>query len=105
MTTTRPTIQQTRRRSRVPRQPTRATSHARIHPETIQQVVLTLARRMEGPVTERLPPDQEQQLRAVVDHGWQAGALCASADPTAWFPAKGHGAVPQVFTVCAGCPV
>jgi WhiB family transcriptional regulator, redox-sensing transcriptional regulator len=35
---------------------------------------------------------------------WQEAALCAQADPDAWFPEKG-GSVRDVKAVCRECPV
>jgi WhiB family transcriptional regulator, redox-sensing transcriptional regulator len=35
---------------------------------------------------------------------WQDAALCAQADPDAWFPAKG-GNVAQARAICSRCPV
>ncbi|MFI6395518.1 WhiB family transcriptional regulator [Nonomuraea sp. NPDC050540] len=35
---------------------------------------------------------------------WEAAALCAQADPEAWFPAKGEHAV-TARGICRRCPV
>jgi WhiB family redox-sensing transcriptional regulator len=35
---------------------------------------------------------------------WRARALCAQADPEAWFPEKG-GSVRQATAICRRCPV
>jgi WhiB family transcriptional regulator, redox-sensing transcriptional regulator len=36
--------------------------------------------------------------------GWRELALCAQADPEAWFPDKGESSKPAK-RVCASCPV
>jgi WhiB family transcriptional regulator, redox-sensing transcriptional regulator len=36
--------------------------------------------------------------------GWADQALCAQADPEAWFPEKGEAAE-QAKAICAACPV
>jgi hypothetical protein len=38
------------------------------------------------------------------DPPWQEAALCAQADPEAWFPEKGQPTLPAK-TVCRSCPV
>lgn len=38
------------------------------------------------------------------DEAWQAGALCAQADPEAWFPEKG-ASVREPKRICMQCPV
>jgi hypothetical protein len=37
---------------------------------------------------------------------WAKRALCAQADPDAWFPGKGHHELTQLAKrICARCPV
>jgi WhiB family transcriptional regulator, redox-sensing transcriptional regulator len=48
---------------------------------------------------------QRGELAELAAPGWQLGALCAQADPEAWFPKPGAVARPQVFTICAVCPI
>jgi WhiB family redox-sensing transcriptional regulator len=55
--------------------------------------------------TSALTPAQQHDLTAQRSRGWQRDALCAQADPDAWFPEKATPARPQVFTVCGRCPV
>ncbi len=52
-----------------------------------------------------LPPRAQRELARTMTPGWQQEALCAQADPDAWFPNKGAAARPQVFRVCDHCPV
>lgn len=52
-----------------------------------------------------LPPRAQRDLGRTMTPGWQTEALCAQADPDAWFPKKGAAARPQVFRVCDHCPV
>jgi hypothetical protein len=55
--------------------------------------------------TSVLTPAQQRGLTAQRTRGWQGDALCAQADPDAWFPEQSRAAPPQVFTVCGRCPV
>jgi WhiB family redox-sensing transcriptional regulator len=55
--------------------------------------------------TRRLSARHRAQLSALVHRGWQTDALCAQADPDAWFPEKGSFATRQVLTTCERCPV
>lgn len=52
-----------------------------------------------------LPARAQRDLARVMVSGWQQEALCAQADPDAWFPKKGAAARPQVFRICQRCPV
>jgi WhiB family redox-sensing transcriptional regulator len=47
----------------------------------------------------------QRDLAGQLEPGWQERALCAQADPEAWFPPRGHGATDQVLATCAACPV
>jgi hypothetical protein len=55
--------------------------------------------------TSVLTPAQQHGLTAQRPRGWQRDALCAQADPDAWFPEQSNAAPPQVFTVCGRCSV
>ena len=55
--------------------------------------------------TSVLTPAQQHGLTAQRSRGWQRDALCAQADPDAWFPEPSNPAPPQVYTVCGRCPV
>lgn len=52
-----------------------------------------------------LPARAQRDLARAMVSAWQEEALCAQADPDAWFPRKGAAARPQVFRVCQRCPV
>ena len=55
--------------------------------------------------TSALTRAQQHDLSTQRSRGWQRDALCAQADPDAWFPEQSNAAPPQVFTVCGRCPV
>lgn len=55
--------------------------------------------------TSVLTPARQLYLSAQKSRDWQRDALCAQADPDAWFPEQSNPAPAQVFTVCGRCPV
>jgi len=55
--------------------------------------------------TSRLSATHWAELTELAQRGWQQDALCAQADPEAWFPNVGFFASAQVLTTCARCPV
>jgi hypothetical protein len=55
--------------------------------------------------TSGLSASNRAELTELAQGGWQRDAVCAQADPEAWFPNVGFVAGPQVLTTCARCPV
>lgn len=41
----------------------------------------------------------------IPDEPWMSEALCAQADPEAWFPEKGGSGAVEAKRICAACPV
>lgn len=54
--------------------------------------------------TSGLSARNRAELTELAQRGWQQDALCAQADPEAWFPNVGFFASPQVLITCARCP-
>src|SRR5262245_37630002 len=59
---------------------------------------------------EELPPHRftrrlKHELAEQLVDGWQYDALCAQADPEAWFPEVGQFAAPEVIATCGRCLV
>lgn len=46
-----------------------------------------------------------QATMPVPRRDWRAGALCASRDPSNWFPSRGNSSAARARRVCAVCPV
>lgn len=53
----------------------------------------------------RVRGEQRHALARSRVPGWQGQALCASADPEAWFPRLGQRPQCQVLSTCQNCPV
>lgn len=58
----------------------------------------------EGPVNTTVVGLRSPSISAATSRGWQAQALCAQADPDAWFPEKG-GQPGKIKAICRQCPV
>ena len=77
--------------------PHRASHHDPVDGESGRWLaVRAVARWIEGPVTERLTLDQEQQLRGVGGRGWQAARRVRRRTRRRGSPVEGLRAVPQV---------
>ncbi|HEX6515541.1 MAG TPA: WhiB family transcriptional regulator [Nocardioidaceae bacterium] len=52
-----------------------------------------------------LTEQQKHELSKTRARGWHRQALCAQADPEAWFPKQYVIPKRQVYRICAACPV